>query len=256
MLSLEQFEDIKAQAFAGIPTELEGVCKIYPLTMREILEIGYSKYNAYLGLLLLDNEGIIKIIEKKTGQKLSSEKIAPLNYLLNSADQSDSFLLDLQFVFSTFIKEEVLFLPSLGAVVVGSPEEKRLITNSNFEQFQDILKVQNRIKIEIEDKKYENETPGQRKMRLLKEKVAATKKKQAEKEKEGETQEDFSLATLLEIASTFGIQWKDETLYAFFSLVKRHQAKEKWERDTQFMCAGADPNNMNTVYWGENLDKE
>jgi hypothetical protein len=29
----------------------------------------------------------------------------------------------------------VLFLPSLGAVVVGSPEEKRLITNSNFEQF-------------------------------------------------------------------------------------------------------------------------
>ena len=256
MLSHERFEDIKAQAFAGIPTELEGVCKIYPLTMKEILEIGYSKYNAYLGLLLLDNEGIIKIIEKKTGQKLSSEKIAPLNYLLNSADQSDSFLLDLQFVFSTFIKEEVLFLPSLGAVVVGSPEEKRLITNSNFEQFQDILKVQNRIKIEIEDKKYENETPGQRKMRLLKEKVAAAKKKQAEKEKKEETQEDFSLATLLEIASTFGIQWKDETLYAFFSLVKRHQAKEKWERDTQFMCAGADPNNMNTVYWGENLDKE
>lgn len=252
MLSHNDIEDIKAQAFAGVPTELEGVCKVYPLTMREILEMGYSKYNVCLGFMILTSEEIVKLIKKKTGQEISPKKITPLSYLLKSADQSDSFLLDLQFAFSTFIKEEVLFLPSMGAIVIGSPAEKRLLTESNFETFQNIIRVQNRIKVEELDK-YKDESPGQRKMRLLREKVEATKKKQQQKE---ESDGNFSLVTLLEIASTFGIQWRDETLYAFFSLVKRHQAKEKWERDTQFMCAGANPDEMNTIYWGDSLDKE
>jgi hypothetical protein len=61
--------------------------------------------------------------------------------LLLSTEQNDSFLLDLQNVFSTFIKEEVLFLPSINSILVGSPDDKRLITVENFKDFQDILRI-------------------------------------------------------------------------------------------------------------------
>lgn len=69
------------------------------------------------------------------------------------------------------------------SIVVGSPKEKRLITPQNFGDFQTILKIQN--KKEIKEPPPENESPGQRKMRLLREKVAVVKKKQAEKNNEG-----------------------------------------------------------------------
>lgn len=251
MLSVEQIEDIKAQAFAGVPTELEGVCKIYPLTMREILKIGYSQYMGRLGLLLLSETQIQDIVKEKTKQEISIEQINTFRYLISSAQQNDSFLLDLQLVLSTFIKEEVLILPSINSIVVGSPEDKRLLTTDNFPMFQDILRVQNKIKIKPAPPA--NETAIERKRRLNAEKVAEIKQKQARQSSNGE---ESSLVDLLEVASVFGIDWKNESLYAFYSLIKRHQAKEKWDEDIQMLCAGADSSKMNTVYWGENLDKE
>ena len=250
MLSPEQVEEIKAQAFAGVPTELQGICKIYPLTMKEILEIGYSKYIGYLGLLLLDEIKIADIVKEKTGQELSVEQINPLTYLLMSAQQNDSFLLDLQNILSTFIKEEVLLLPSINAVVVGNPEEQRLITPMNFQYLQDILRIQNRY--EIKEGPPKDETPGERKMRLLREKVVAVKKKQAAKNTDGTT----PLSVLLEVAEVYGIDWRNRTLYAFHGLVRRHQAKEKWDDDLRMICAGADASKIQTNYWGDDLDKK
>lgn len=249
MLSVEEINDIKVQAFAGVPTELKGICKIYPLTMREILKIGYSTYMGYVGLLLLNETQIQEIIKTKTKQEISIEQINTFSYLIMSAQQNDSFLLDLQLVLSTFIKEEVLVLPSINAILIGPPEEKRLLTAENFPIFQEILKVQNRYKVETP----RNETAAERKMRLLREKVAEVKKKQAKKSSNGN---ESSLVDLLEIATVFGINWRDETLYAFYSLIKRYQAKEKWDEDLRMLCAGADSSKINTVYWGENLDNK
>ena len=226
MLSAEKIEEIKAQAFAGVPSELEGICHIYPLTMKEILSIGYSKYTGMLGLLLLTEQQIADIVKEKTGQNLSVEQVNPLVYLLLSTEQNDSFLFDLQKVFSTFIKE-------------------------NFKDFQDILRIQNKREVSAAPPK--DETPGERKMRLLREKRDAVKRKQQQKGREPQSQ---SLVDLLEIAEVFGIDWKNETLYAFYSLIRRHQAKEKWDQDLAMICAGADSNKIKTKYWGENLNSE
>lgn len=85
-------------------------------------------------------------------------------------------------------------------------------------------------------------------MRLLAEKVAAVKKKQAQKDGEGQT-----FSELLEIAGTFGID-TDKSLYAFRRLLKRYRAREKWQNDLQMLCAGADSEKLKTKYWGESLD--
>lgn len=251
MLSANKIEEVKEQAFCCVPFSFydkQYICKVYPYSIKEIVEMGTTLYNRRLGLLLLTEDDIANIIKEKTGSDVT-EAINPLEYLLQSAAYDDMFLLELKDTFATFIKEEVLLLPKINSVLVGgetAAKQKRLITPNNFRDFQDILRIQNRR--EVVAPPPADETPGERKMRLLREKVAAVKKKQAQKKGEGQT-----LVELMEIASTFGID-RNESLYAFYSLVRRHQMREKWQQDLQMICAGADSKKLKTKYWGENPD--
>lgn len=82
MLSAEQIEDIKAQAYCCKPSKLANICSIYPLTMGEIIEMGVTKYNGQLGILLLTETEISEIIKTKTGKEIPIEEINPLEYLI------------------------------------------------------------------------------------------------------------------------------------------------------------------------------
>lgn len=249
MLSANQINDIKLQAFAGKPSILPGVCKIYPLTCGQIVEIGDTIYRGRLGTLLLTETEIAKIIKDKTGEDKPLEDIDPLSYILQSADLDDSFFLELKIAFATFIKEDIMFLPELNSILIGPKTERRLITSKNFRDFQDILRIQN--KKSVKEPPPENESPGERKMRLLAERRDEVKRKQAEKAGEGQTFQD-----LLEIASVFGIDYKNETILALYNLINRHQLKEKWDQDIQMLCAGADSSKIKTQYWGESSNKK
>lgn len=246
MLSPNTIETIQEQAYVGAPSSFLNICKIYPLTLYEIIEMGTNIYNSKLGLLLLTEVDIAKIIKEKTGEEPELEKIHPLSYLLQNAMYDNLFLLELQSCFSTFIKEDILLLPKINSVLVGNPKEKRLITEDNFGELQDILRIQN--KKEIKEAPPENESAIARKFRLKREQRDAAKRKQQEKSGDGQ-----SLVDLLEIAETFGIDYKNKTVYAFYNLIKRHQAREKWNQDIQMLCAGADSKKLKTKYWGESL---
>ena len=87
-------------------------------------------------MLLLDEIEIAKIIKEKIGEEVPLEEIEPLSYLLMSADNNDSFSLELQEAFTTFLKEDILFLPKLNSIIVGKDfKQKRLITPKNFRDF-------------------------------------------------------------------------------------------------------------------------
>lgn len=249
MLSANRQEIIKQQAYCCKPHNYNNICKIYPLTVDEMVEMGANVYYNRLDMLLSTEATIVKDIKKKTGKEVDIESIHPLEYLIQSAQIDDMVFLDLTKAFSTFTKEEVLLLPKINSVLIGGKAamaQRRLITESNFRDFQDILRIQNCLDVPVPPP--ENESPGQRKMRLLAEKVAAVKKKQAQKDGEGQT-----FSELLEIAGTFGID-TDKSLYAFRRLLKRYRAREKWQNDLQMLCAGADSEKLKTKYWGESLD--
>lgn len=248
MLSHNQVEIIQEQAYVGVPSSFLDICKVYPLTMYEIIEMGTDEYNSRLSLLLLTEVEIAKIIKEKTGEDIEIDKIDPLVYLLQCAEYSDSFLLELQNCFYTFIREDILLLPKIGSVLIGDPKKKRLITPQNFRDFQDILRIQNNR--EIQEPPPENESEVARKFRLKREQRDAAKKKQ--QAKKGETQ---SLLDLLQIAEVFGIDYQKKTLFAFYKLILRHQAKEKWAQDVSMMCAGADSKKLKAKYWGEKLEE-
>lgn len=239
---------IKEQAYAGVPSWLSGVCQVYPGMISEMLEMGSDKYSARLGMLLLTEAEIEKIIVEKGGKPENFGDLHPLTYLLQSAAASDTFLLELQAAFSTFIKEEILLLPKINAVLIGPMAEKRLITKQNYLDFQTILRLQNRK--EVPEPPPENESAIAKKMRLAREKREAVKRKQQQKQG-GAVQE---LADLLEIAEVFGIDYQNKSIYAFYGLIQRHQLREKWTQDIQMLCAGADSKKIKAKYWGGNPD--
>lgn len=247
MLSANQMAIIKEQAYSGFPSRLPGVCDIYPGMMNEMLAMGSDIYSQRLGLLLITDTEIEKIVKEKGGDYEAIAQFSPLVYLLKSAEVSDTFLLELQKAFSTFIKEEILLLPKINSVLVGPMSEKRLITEKNFVDFQTILSIQNRRK--VPEPPPENESAIAKKMRLAREKRDAVKRKQ--QQKEGGEQD---LADLLEIAEVFGIDYKSKSIYAFYGLIQRHQLKEKWDQDIRMLCAGADSKKIKAKYWGEKPD--
>lgn len=247
MLSANDIKIIQEQAYAGVPSKLKDVCDVYPGMMYDMIKMGSLVYSTRLGMLLMTKEDIRKVVEKKELDYDLVKDLSPLAYLLKSAQLNDIFLLELQDAFSTFIKEEILLLPKLNAVLVGPMTEKRLITEDNFSDFQQILSIQNRR--EVPKPPPENESAIARKMRLAAEKRDEIKRKQ--QQKNGEQRD---LAELLEIAEVFGIDYKEKSIYAFYGLLQRHQLREKWNQDIQMLCAGADPKKTKAKYWGENPD--
>lgn len=207
------------------------------------------KFSGRLGLLLLTETEIANLIKEKSGEEIQIENINIFQFLLQSAEKDDNFLLELQEAFSTFIKEDIIILPRFNSIVIGPPEEKRWITKENFPDFQTILRIQNRK--EVPEPPPENESDIARKMRLLREKREAVKRKQ--QQKEGGKAQD--LADLLEIAEVFGIDYKEKSLYAFYGLIQRYRMKEKWDQDIQMLCAGADAQKIKADYWGSSPDK-
>ena len=159
------------------------------------------------------------------------------------------FLLELQSAFATFIKEDIMLLPKINSVLVGAPQDRRLITSQNYSDFQDILRLHNMR--EMKEPPPENESAIARKFRLKREARDAAKRKQQEKNGDGQ-----SLVDLLEIATVFGIDYKNVTLFAFYNLIARYQAKEKWDQDIKLICAGADSKKIKSKYWGESLKEK
>ncbi len=248
MLSPKEIDEIKEQAYIGAPSALKNVCLIKPLLLKEIVSMGTLLYNSRVELLLLNETSIAKIIKEKTKKEPKIEEIKPLSYLLQSAEKNNMFLLELQSAFSTFITEEVLLLPKINSVLVGPPDERRMITEENFSDFQSILRIQNCKK--VKEPPPENESAIARKFRLKREARDAIKQKQQEK-----NGESLPLVDMLAIADVFGIHPSERTLYSFHSLIKMHQSREKWDQDIQMLCAGADAKKMKTKYWGSPKEK-
>ena len=97
--------------------------------------MGSNVYGSRLGMLLLTSDEIRKIMEEKGVEVNENTDLSPLQFLLKSAQANDSFYLELQAAFATFIKEEITLLPKINSVLIGPMAEKRLITEKNFIDF-------------------------------------------------------------------------------------------------------------------------
>ncbi len=237
-------EDVKCLAFMKLPYLYEDICFIHPLSIKEVLSLG-SKYDIYLKILTLDRISIIKMFNQKKIEIEPSQVPDPFEFLLDSALQDDTFLLDIVNAFRTFIQEEVIILCEEKQIIIGSPIDRRIINSKNFGTFSNTLRIQNKM-TEVQPI-IENEDPRAKKFREKRELRDAIKQKQ-------ESANAPDLSKLLSVLCTYGggitpFNIGELSLYAFYDLTQSNGSKERYEMDMNMICAGADANKVKPKHW-------
>ena len=72
----------KEQFFVGIPTEIGSICKVYPVTLKEIAQVGAKNFYSYLNLLTLKKEDIDDFFK----QQGIEEALTPFQFTIITAD--------------------------------------------------------------------------------------------------------------------------------------------------------------------------
>lgn len=234
-------------SFIGAPILLDNVCLIKPKTVLDKIKLGY-KYDTCLGLLTLSSSDIEDILFKKLGADMKElASITPFEYLLLSADNNETFFMELKEAFVTFIQEDIHIIPKAGIVLVGDLNNQFIIDKNNFSRFQEILRIQNHL--DQPEEVPENENYMERKFRLRRKELKEAKAKQAKKD---EKSPDFVDLMSSLCVMNIGVTWnniKELPIYTFYELLGRNQKKEKYELDIRSLLAGADKKNIKLEYW-------
>jgi len=227
-------DDLELCLLAGYPIETE-VGKLYPLKLKDIVEIGLTKYNEYLGIATFDindiDLGDINIVEGE---------ISTFEFILVNCHYQSSFKDKFIEALSLFFKESVSLDIENNIFYIGEKEEEKIINNDNYEYIQDLLMKQNYLKKE----KKEDYNPGNEQAKKFIEKLKKNKRN-APKPKS-----DVSLHSIVS-----GIAWKSNnisifdvwnlTIYQIYDAVQRMDLIDNYEGHLQGIFAGTiDPKKL------------
>jgi len=242
-------DDLELCLLAGYPIDV-GIGKLYPLKLKDIVEIGLTKYNEYLGITTFDIGDM-----DLDGVNIKESGITTFGFiLLNCYGQNgessfkDKFIMAL----SLFFKEPVSVDYESGSFHIGNKEENKIINNDNFEYIQDMLMKQNYIKKEKEEEyNFAND--------------AARKFHEEQKKKRKNAPKIKSNVTLHSIIS--GIAWKsnsvnifdiwDLTIYQLYDAIQRMDLIDNYKGHLQGIFAGTiDPKKMDfkKINWSKKLN--
>lgn len=238
---------VKELSFINAPYAFHDICLIYPIQIGTIIRLG-KEYDKQIMLLTLSRAFIQRHYKEKKIKIEDNKYPTPLTFLLIQCKYDREFLVELEHSFYTFIKEKVTILPDMGYIVVGDPCDKRFITEENFDEFQNIIRIQNHIPIVEEIPK--DESPMAKKFREKREMRDAVKARQ-----EGATAPKLvELMSALCVYNTgvtpFNI--KDLSLYAFRVLLNTAGAQERYDTEMHYIYGGADPKKVKPEYWIKN----
>lgn len=225
-------EDLSLKLLGNLPIEIIDVGKIHPPTLREIVDMGYSRYNCLLANLLVDKNNISNSDNLAEISNLTTYDI--VNALCYN---NPVFLFELLQVFELFFKEELLYCDK-GFFYFGKLEDQRFIYKDNYELVKNIICEASCIKT-----KNNNVNPiNEHAKKIADDLERARQKINKVKAKTGET------LTLNDLISSFASFNKMDintvfnyTMYQFDNQFKRMQLVNNYEISIQSLLHGADP---------------
>lgn len=229
----------KLKLLAGLPiTMSDFTCSVHPATLMDMAIIGTSKYFQYVNLLTLKDSDVSRM----TGQSLDV-----FSFLTISAKYKELFKEELILALRFFIREDILFIPDLDSFVIGSFEEGRVLSATNFAEFQSILNVQNFVQEDIVKFTGEDDAAKHIKARLEK---GRRKVEQIKSQREEDKIELTDLIASLSVNSPLDIEriWRI-SYYTFNDQFKRMRILEQYNTGLQSIMAGADPKKIKLQDW-------
>lgn len=236
----------------GSPILLEDICAIYPATLGEIVDLGYSIFQKYLGLL---------ISEKPTGDQIKDpdmkkviEEVSDFQYLLLLANLDIEINQNLKDAFYFFTREKVSFSLEPAQIIFGPIEEKHILDEEKFYFFQRILKRMyfieqdgEEIIISKDDSLVTRRLKEQ--MRKNRERVRRAKAKQAAQEKTDLAFSDLIGSLTIDNSGLNMSNIWDITYYAFHDQLKRIGWRDQFDINNRAAMAGAKIKKSQLKHW-------
>lgn len=249
-MNLTDDEVLKCQL--GYPVFLEDICAVYPATIGEIVSLGYSVFQSYLGVMLIEKPPIDKNADEEYKQLL--ENLSDFQYMLLLSQMDLDFQQLIRNAFRFFTHESIMFSLDPAQIVVGPPEEKHLITEEKFVDLQRLLKRMYFIEQEGEEIII-NSTDDAR-IRALKEQMrrnrARVRKAKAKKARQEGTNLEFSDLIGSITINNCGLNMvniKDITYYAFHDQLKRMGWRDQFNINNRAALAGAKIQKSQLKHW-------
>nr|DAZ11238.1 MAG TPA: hypothetical protein [Caudoviricetes sp.] len=253
---------INEQYFLKLPKDFKNKCKIYPPSVKEVVDNEY--FSKYRYLLTITQEEIEdEFLNKKNENKEISAIPTPFEFLLATSFHNKEIEKLAKEAFYFFIKSPITFLYDRKEILLCDLEKtikesnsikdikRKFITIKEDEYFD----FQNAIRESLGEKKVEPPDPDEDpRVKRIKAKARYRDKIKAKKGM------GISLGTLLASICCMGIGINPlnvgELSYASVdSLIKTYQEKEKYETDIRALIAGADSKKIKPKYWIRNLDE-
>ena len=249
-MSLTDDDILKFQK--GSPVLLDDICAVHSVTLGEIVDLGYSKFQLYLGTITA-----IKPQSKKTDDPQITkilEKLTDFQYvlLMTSMDLQSNQVLKQAFKF--FTHQDVIFSLEPAQIIIGPVEEKHILNEEKFYELQHIIRRAYFLEQEGEDIIIDpHDPPSVRKLKQQmlrnREKVRRAKAKQAAREKD-----DLKFSDLIGsiTINNCGLNMKNIwniTYYAFHDQLKRMGWRDQFEINNQAALAGAKLKKSQLKHW-------
>ena len=249
---------INDKVFLGFPIEFKDVCKIYPPTVNDVT--GNDDFIIYQSLFTITQDDLDEAYLKDDSVL---QVPTPFQYLLMNYYQDEEMREKIEDAFRQFVREPVTIVPEIEMLLIGKSEdeldpnvdleEPRLLTEENFFEFQNSIRLV--MGLDLVEKTKEDEENLDPRIKRWKMKVKEHDKiVKAKKAKNAPT-----FGTLLAAICCMGIGLNPlnigEMSYACVQwLIQMYQQNEEYDVDIRALLAGADSKKVKPKYWIKNLD--
>lgn len=231
--------DLKLKLFTGRAINAKGYGDIAPLTVREIVDIGYSEYMKCLNIMTLVTKDFLEN---------PPEEIHVLELLMIYGGQEIESAFEQ--AMALFLHGEVVLDKEDCRVFIKVSDEEILIVNKeNYREIQEVIKWQNYIN-SFDEKKLDNFDPADEETRKLKEQMDAVArrrdelKKKQNQDSDGDDEKDIDFYDILSAISSksYGINElnvPDLTVYQVYRKFKRMEIIDQYDISIKSILAGA-----------------
>lgn len=231
-------KDIGMQLCSKDPIFVDGV-PIYPVSLRDIAQIGYKRYNTELRILCLTETDV----QALSGKDISERGI--FSFLVTSAINDRETMQSFLFLLGKITHSKVVFLSNKMCFSGGFFE----ITKDNFPNIQEVIRLRNGLQYidDGEDENPDNEAARRVLQRRKEERLKRRKAKTPDEDSE------ITLEDLISILSSgLGMSMDsimDYDLYQFNDQFNRLKIMDDYQVNIQALLHGAKKEDVNLTHW-------
>ena len=249
-MNLTDDEILKFQK--GSPVFLEDICALYTPFMKEVVDLGLTQFHQYLGVLLAEKP--IPKVNDDAEYKQLIESLTDFQYLLMWVSMDYEINSTFKNAMRFFTHSEVTISLNPPSIIVGPIEERHILTEEKYYDFQRILRRMCFIEQDGDEIIINPDDPPATKrlklqMRANREKVRKAKAKKAAQEKSDMKFSDLiGSITINDCGLNMENIW-NITYYAFHDQLKRMGWRDQFNINQQAALAGAKINKSQLKHW-------